>query len=85
MDNYLLRQDATSRDTRSQANGSEGSKAIKISSDPVQRSRAGCSALPSAPDVLEAQAGGIAPIALGPVTTAVVAEVPERPEVSGDD
>jgi hypothetical protein len=30
--------------------------------------------------VLEAQAGGIAPIALGPVTAAVVAEVPERPE-----
>ena len=30
--------------------------------------------------MLEAQAGGIAPIALGPVTAAVVAEVPERPE-----
>jgi hypothetical protein len=60
--------------------GSLSSEAIKISSDPMQRSRAGCSALPSAPNVLEAQTGGIAPITLGPVTAAVVAKVPERPE-----
>ena len=33
-------------------------------------------ALPSAAGVLEAQAGGIAPIAHSPVTAAVVAEVP---------
>jgi hypothetical protein len=59
--------------------GSEGSKAIKISSDPFQRSRAGCSPLFSAADVLEAQAGGIAPIALSAATAVVVAEVPERP------